>query len=681
MSPRRAAILAALLSILAFGCSRPKSFDQAVDALFAKGYPQDLETFFCSLGTDPELGFRWAGTSAERAVSDRVAEEMRSMGLANVRLEPVPIDVFEFQGASLAVAGRRSTFGGVMPTAARGVTAPVVYVKGGTAADFDAAGDVAGKIVLVDLKLGSWWVTLPAFEAWERRAAGIVCTSTPDDPKYYSGDDRALGSFDGQYASGAPPWIYICRRDGDWLKSAIASGPVTATLVLKEKVTLAGDGGTGFNVVGEIPGTRGDGQIVLFASHQDAHFRAGADDTAALVNMLTIARAMKTSGFRPASTMVFLATTGEEFGYTDSYYEWVVGAWWAATSAHPDWAGRVRTLINLETMALAGAPLTLRASPELKPWLERLTARSTDLLRYGVEILTPVASWNDQWPMTASGIPSFKMNVQTEAYDAIYHSSFETAALVDYAHLARIAKFIFRAAAEIDDGLLPYSLAAAAADLDAALKADRPGETGADPAVVSRLDKAAGAFRAAAAPWNGGAGSIAPGAVAGSNAALLAVEKTLNNGLVALSPAEDDATVYPYQAVLKDLRGLAAAIAALRGSPPDRPAALKALAGTYLTRLGVAFSYPAYLKQIARLDPSFERIAWGAMGHLPRPLDVVPQYRLIEAGEIRRAVAELETKRQTLLVDLEDRLTRMADVLERAVSLLDGLAGPAAPAR
>jgi hypothetical protein len=399
------------------------------------------------------------------------------------------------------------------------------------------------------------------------------------------------------------------------------------------------------------------------------------------VNMLTIARAMKTSGFRPASTMVFLATTGEEFGYTDSYYEWVVGAWWAATRAHPDWAGRVRTLINLETMALAGAPLTLRASPELKPWLERLTARSTDLLRYGVEILTPVASWNDQWPMTASGIPSFKMNVQTEAYDAIYHSSFETAALVDYAHLARIAKFIFRAAAEIDDGLLPYSLAAAAADLDAALKADRPGETGADPAVVSRLDKAAGAFRAAAAPWNGGAGSIAPGAVAGSNAALLAVEKTLNNGLVALSPAEDDATVYPYQAVLKDLRGLAAAIAALKGSPPDRPAALKALAGTYLTRLGVAFSYPAYLKQIARLDPSFERIAWGAMGHLPRPLDVVPQYRLIEAGEIRRAVAELETKRQALLVDLEDRLKRMADVLERAASLLDGLAGPAAPAR
>jgi len=681
---RRAALLTACLSILASGCGRPKSFDQAVDRLFARGYPQELETYFCSLGTEPELGFRWAGTTAERAVSDRVAAEMRSMGLENVRLEPVPVDVFEFEGASLTVGGRRltaSTFSGVMPTAAGGVTAPVVYVKGGTAADFDAAGDVAGKIVLVDLKLGSWWVTLPAFEAWERRAVGIVCTYAAEDPKYFSGDDRALGSFDAQYASGAPPWIYICRRDGDWLKSAIASGPVTATLVLKEKVTLARDGGQGFNVVGEIPGSRGDGQIVLVASHQDAHFRAGADDTAALVNMLTIARAMKASGFRPASTMVFLATTGEEFGYTDAYYEWVIGAWWAATRAHPDWAGRVRALINLETMALAGAPLTLRGSPELKPWLERLTARSKDLLQYGVEILTPVGSWNDQWPLTASGIPSFKMNVQTEAYDAIYHSSFETAALVDYGHLARIAKFVFRAAGEIDDGPLPYSLAAAGEDLASALKADRPGDAGADPEVVARLDRALEAFRAAAAPWNGGGASIAPGSVGAANTALLAVEKILNTGLVALSPADDDATVYPYQAVLRDVRGLSAALAALDGPEPDGPAALKALAGTYLTRLGIVFGYPAYLRQIARLDPSHERISWGAMGHLPRPLDVVPQYRLIEAGEIRRAVAELEPKRRALLADLDDRLARIAGVLERASALLAGVAAPASAAR
>ncbi len=83
-----------------------RGFDQAVDNLFSRGFPQGLVTYFCSLGTNPELGFRWAGTSAEQAVSRRVADEMRAMGLRNVRLEPVPVDVFEFEKASLAVADR-----------------------------------------------------------------------------------------------------------------------------------------------------------------------------------------------------------------------------------------------------------------------------------------------------------------------------------------------------------------------------------------------------------------------------------------------------------------------------------------------------------------------------------------------------------------------------------------------
>jgi hypothetical protein len=673
-------VLLILSAILLAGpaCRRagPPSFDQAVDALFAQGYPQALESYFCSLGTDPELGFRWAGTSAERAVSDRVAAEMKAMGLTDVRLEPVPVDVFEFEGASLTVGGRRmtaSTFAGVPPTPTPGVTGPIVYVQGGTAADFDAAGDVSGKLVLVDLRLSSWWISLPALEAAHRRAAGIVCTYTPDDPKYFSADERALGSFDGQYDLGAPPWIYISRRDGDWLKSEMRSGRVTGTLVLKEKVTLARDGGVGTNVIGEIPGSRGDGQIILLAAHQDAHFRAGADDTGALVNLVTIAKAMATSAYRPGSTIVFLATTGEEFGYTDSYYEWIVGAFWAATRSHPEWAGRVRALVNLETMALKGAPLTLRSTPELKPWLERLTSRSSDLLAHGVELLTPVASWNDQWTFTAAGIPSFKINVQTGEYDTLYHSNLETSALVDWAHLARIAKFVFRAAAELDTGILPYSLEARARDLAGAWKADRAGDSGADPAIVSRVDKALESFGRAAAVFEAERSSISAGRTAAVNAGLLAVEKTLNSAFTALSPADDDITVYPYQSVLRDLRQIDAALAALAAAPPDMDAALKALGGAYLTRLGITFSYPVYLKYIARLDPAFERIDWGAQGHLPRPLDLVPAYRKIQARDQSGARAELEAARRTLLSSMKERLETMAAVLESAASQIRAL--------
>jgi len=668
-------LLAALLVPACSRVDRP-SFDQAVDRLFAQGYPQALEAYFCSLGTNPDLGFRWAGTSAERAVGDRVASEMRAMGLSNVRLEPVPVDVFEFEKASLTAAGRlmtASTIAGVPPTPPDGVTAPIVYVKGGTAADFDAAGDVSGKLVLVDMKMSSWWFCLPAFEAGHRKAAGVVCTFTPDDPKYYSVDDRALGSFDGQYDLGAPPWIYVARRDGDWLKSQIEAGPVTATLLLKEKVTLARDGGVAYNVVGELPGSRGDGQMVLMAAHQDAHFRAGADDTAALVNMLTIAKAMRGSGYRPKTTVVFLATVGEEFGYTDSYYEWIVGAWWAATRAHADWVGRVRAMLNLESMAVKGAPLGLRSNPELKPWLERLASRSPGLLPHGFELLMPVNSWNDQWTFTAAGIPSVKFDATTSEYEALYHSDFETQDIVDWPYLAKIAKFAFRAAGEMDDGLLPYSLKARADDLSAALKNDDLAAAGADPEVVSRLSSAASAFGTAAAAFDTHAGSIPADRIEEVNAGLLAVEKALNSAFTALSPADDDITVYPHQAVLRDARGIDAALAALTLSKPDPAAALKALSETYLTRLGIDFSYPVYLRHISRLDPGFDRINWGGQGHLPKPLDVMPQYRKIQAGDHAGARTDLEAKRQFLLIELNERLEKMAGVLEWVTPRIEAL--------
>ena len=41
------------------------TFDQAVDQLVAQGYPQTTEDYLCGLGTNPILGFRWAGTTAD----------------------------------------------------------------------------------------------------------------------------------------------------------------------------------------------------------------------------------------------------------------------------------------------------------------------------------------------------------------------------------------------------------------------------------------------------------------------------------------------------------------------------------------------------------------------------------------------------------------------------------------
>jgi len=207
------------------------------------------------------------------------------------------------------------------------------------------------------------------------------------------------------------------------------------------------------------------------------------------------------------------------------------------------------------------------------------------------------------------------------------------------------------------------------------VKKDELLAAGADPGAVSRLATSVDAFRQAAAAFDLSAGTIPTGTIESANRGLLEIEKALNAGFTALSPADDDITIYPHQLVLKDTQGINAALAALKAAKPDTAAALKALAGTSLTRLGIVFSYPVYLKHIARLDPGYDRITWGAQGQLPKPLDVMPQYRKVQAGDYAGAIAELETNRRTLVGALDQRLTEMAGLLERVTPRIKGLRG------
>lgn len=191
-------------------------FEQAIDRLFAENFPQKLETYFCTLGSNPDLGFRLAGSEAEHATSERVAAEMRAMGLKSFRLEPVPVDAYEVKHASVTVGERTmvaSTLDGTRPAPTGGIAAPLVYVKSGTVADYKAVGDVTGKLVLVDKRMSSWWFTAPGLEAARRGAVGVICTAIPEDPLFYSINDQALGGF-ANYDPEALPWVYVARRDG-----------------------------------------------------------------------------------------------------------------------------------------------------------------------------------------------------------------------------------------------------------------------------------------------------------------------------------------------------------------------------------------------------------------------------------------------------------------------------------
>jgi hypothetical protein len=149
-------LLLLLLPAAAQAAPKP-TFDQAMDQLIAQGYPQAADAHIAAMGTNPVLGFRWAGSWADDQSARYIAAKLRAAGLKNVHLERVPVDVFNFLSADVKVGNRTmiaSSFGGIKPTTSKGVTAKVVYAHSGTKQDFDAlqaAGvSVKGKLALID---------------------------------------------------------------------------------------------------------------------------------------------------------------------------------------------------------------------------------------------------------------------------------------------------------------------------------------------------------------------------------------------------------------------------------------------------------------------------------------------------------------------------------------------------
>ena len=524
-------LMALLLALVLPVAASALTYDAAVDELVADGYTTDIEDALTDLGTDPQLGFRLAGTWAEHDASYLVRDELEAMGLSDVRLEAVPVDAWDFKGATVEVAGETftaSSFAGV-PGTDGPLEAELVYVGTGTAAEFDAAGIVAGKLVLVDGEFDDWWLSFVGAEATHRGAAGVVMTYGENTYPWYSYPE-ALGSNDGEYDDDWVPMVYVAWQDGDWIKAklAAAGGSMMATMTSDVEITLAEDGGVGYNVVGVLEGSDPDLAPVLLASHLDAHFRAGLDDTGAAVNELLTAKAMTESGVQPRRTVIFFFTCAEEYGYTDCWYDWAIGAWYAITQEHPDWPGKLAMMLNIELMAETGADFRMRAAADVLPFLEAVAADSGDALPYGIEAEPTPSTWTDQWSWNASGVPTVTTSAGGPEYDRYYHTDLENKARVDHDYLGGIAKWNYRVIQGLDEGVLPYDLRARGDQLLGTIQPGKLVRAGVSEAAATRFKTAATKFRAAAWQWELRKAKTPKGKVDAVNEKLVALEKTIN---------------------------------------------------------------------------------------------------------------------------------------------------------
>lgn len=666
----------ALLLLPASAWTAP-TYDQAVNKLINKHYPQKVETYLNKLGTSPQ-GHRWAGSASDNAASRYLRDKMLQMGLRNVRLEKVPLDVFEPRGASVTVDRGDmpawkivcSQFAGVPPTPAGGIAGEVVYAGAGTAAEFDDVGDVTGKIVLLDIAFDEIaWLNLPAHEATVRGAAAVVYTFNPAvDTGYYAIAPDAFGSNDGLYGFDWIPCVYMPWRDGEWLKSEMARRTVTATVVNKVKVKLQKDGGFGYNVVGEIPGRVKNGQKIVVMAHHDAHFRAGMDDTSGTAQAMTIAKAMRMSGYRPNRTVVFMLTTAEEFGNVNAYWDFLTGSWWSINNTHKDWPGKVAGQINLESQGGRGGRVGVAISRELNAWATDLTAANTSLTPNGVRVSSPVSSWTDAFPFATAGIPAMTFSASGSEYAGRYHTDYDVQSLIDWRFFGKMSKLEFRFARSLDKGLLPYSLNDLAEDIAGTVDKAQLDATGADAATVTTFTGGVAAFQTAAAAYDAGKASIPAAKVASTNAALMKIEKKLNMAFLSLNP--DDDVVWAHEQLVGDLTNINAALTALQGTP-DPAAAMAALENVYLMWYGLTFSEEPWQTYLAWHEP--DSIGYGTTANPVNPIDAVPAYRAVESGDYAAAITALTALQASEITDLDARLVALSAVLEEVTPQIQAL--------
>ncbi|HEX6230802.1 MAG TPA: M28 family peptidase [Actinomycetota bacterium] len=643
---------------------------------------------------DTDMGWRPGGSPANLEAVDWIADEMRRVGIRKVAKLPVPIDRWVFHGATVAVDGgptfEASSWGGVPGTPAGGIHAEVIDVDVGYAANYEGI-DATGKIVLVDWEFGDIWVNRHGHQATLEGALAVIfyMGKTAAGAFYNKRDDGLMG-FDATYDDDWVPFVVITREAATDLRQRIANGPTVVTLTSNVELTRAEDGGVGYNVLGTIPGTDHASEYIVFTGHHDAWFRGAADDATAIAAMLGIAKAIRDTGFRPRRSLLFLASTNEEYGYTDAYYEWLIGCWYAVTNQRTDWRRKAILTLDFELLG-TGDPS------------ERLLIRThSELLNHAVETLeadpsrTPFGTlWQnvvwanaDHFTLTAAGIPGLYFNtVGTQYLTRNYHTNFDTLDAVSIPYLAQNLEVINDIWVDHDRSGLPiadFVLRAVETEERIAFVVDGIGIRdlpGTDGAAQDDLEAAVARFRSAAEALEG---RLAAGKVRSERrvaSEMLAAERTILRELVALDVF--DQYVFPHQQLQRDATRLKLAIDALEAGNPAS-ARDDFVRRVSLTNAGRHFAHETYAAELARHDPGFDRLQWGGQAHLSPYVDVWQEYHSIgakvadgmtnpadyadEIASLGAKLAEVSGRLNHRLRDMAGTFTEAAAALERATS-------------
>ncbi len=343
-----------------------------------------------------------AGSVEEKALADAIEQELSRAGLA-VRQERFPVRHYEY--APVLLTGNGRPIEAISLHAAGGtwglrdgvpyrrgnardgqqVTAPLVDAGDGTAADYQRAGTVRGKAVLV--RRGGAWPTYQILEAAHQGASALLLYD------YANGRDDTLKQ-DSMWYHEQLPTVSIRKADARSLQQALAGGPVD--VALENRIDVSD--GLSQNVVASIRGSEFPDEWIAVTAHYDRWFTGAQDNSVGVASMIELAKAF--AGSAPRRSLLFIAMGAEESGIEGTESDWLAGSH-AFVEAHPDITRRLAFSFNIDGAGWPGQKGYLHATVDNVAFQRRILA---DLgLSERLDVRANISSNVDGWNMGIVG--------------------------------------------------------------------------------------------------------------------------------------------------------------------------------------------------------------------------------------------------------------------------------------
>lgn len=399
-----------------------------VDVDYTFNFAKALEAF----KTNEKLGYRTAGSQAEIETGNKIYDEMKRIGLEEVTRDQITVDTWEFEKADLSFKDENgeeyeAVLGGYQTNFdTKGIKEfDLVYAGRGTKDDL-AGIDVQGKLVLVDINQEEdWWINYPTYQGYLKGAAAIIAVQQGG---YSEVDPTALNAQDICGSADAAAFS-MSQTDAQVLRSAIdASGNPSVKVNFDAKSTVEYDGST-YNYYGKIIG-KDPASYIILSAHYDSYFTGFQDDNVAVAMMLGVAKGLIDSQYKPEKTIIFNALAAEEWGTSNTRYDWSTGAYNQIFRVHPEWAGKAVANLNFELPAYEHTSADeIRSVYELHADLEtfsKTVPRVKGVYEDGINVVSPLRTWSDDFSFASAGVPALRNDFQDSAFmQTHYHTQFD----------------------------------------------------------------------------------------------------------------------------------------------------------------------------------------------------------------------------------------------------------------